>query len=360
MLGTLFFSQDEINKSKLIVKERETEKDRELKILENIFHKRLSSDHISKMSELMYTRGDPLYAKKRCNIKDTKITLNNNNDFYLTFKTLYKVRKGYSTNVPSPSVHFHSQTESLPKITNTHTHTHTHTHTVTEDNNNINDDNNSMTDEEKKEIFEQLQTRHKFYYDCHDKYSPYYHYQHQQHSIPTHISRNPTLSTEHYHTLSTATNNNNNLLTTKLTAFPQSNYSLRKTILTNLGLYDDVERIREKHGILKKIHCDNNNKPRLMSIELFNCDKERWNQKYNSSNTNKETCNTTNREYKGIIHKMKGEAIQCKGINAECKEIYEELKNERKSKERRTSRLGKPDNSTLDKRVKRRSKIKLI
>jgi hypothetical protein len=214
VLGTLFFSQDEINKSKLIVKERETEKDRELKILENIFHKRLSSDHISKMSELMYTRGDPLYAKKRCNIKDTKITLNNNNDFYLTFKTLYKVRKGYSTNVPSPSAHFHSQTESLPKITNTHTHTHAHT--VTEENNNVNDDNNSMTDEEKKEIFEQLQTRHKFYYDCHDKYSPYYHYQHQQHSIPTHISRNPTLSTEHYHTLSTATNNNNNLLTTKL------------------------------------------------------------------------------------------------------------------------------------------------
>lgn len=297
------------------------------------------------MSELMYTRGDPLYAKKRCNIKDTKITLNNNNDFYLTFKTLYKLKKGYNTNAP----HFHSQTESLPKITNTHT--------IAEDNT-VND--NSMTDEEKKEIFEQLQTKHRFYYDCYDKYSPYYHYQHQQQlSIPSHISRNPTLSTEHYHTLSTS-NHNNNLLTTKLTAFPQSNYSLRKTILTNLGLYDDVERIREKHGILKKIHCDGNNKQKLMSIELFNCDKEKWNQKYNNSNTNKEIYNATTREYKGIIHKMKGEAIQCKGINAECKEIYEELKNDRKGKERRTSRVGKLDNTLLDKRGKRQSKIKII
>ena len=290
----------------------------------------------------MYTRGDPLYAKKRCNIKDTKITLNNNNDFYLTFKTLYKLKKGYNTLCPS---HFHSQTESLPKITATHANAEDATAS------------NNMTDEEKKEIFEQLQTRHKFYYNCYDKYSPYYHYQHQQqqHSTPSHISRYPTLSTEHHHILNIS-NHNSNVFMTKLAAFPQSNYSLRKTIITNLGLYDDVERIREKHDILKKIHSDGSNKQRLMSYELFNCNKEKWNQKYNSNNANKKAVSTPSREHRGVIHKMKGEAIQCKGINAECKEIYEELKGERRAKERRTSRIC----NTIEKRSKRQSKITII
>lgn len=294
------------------------------------------------MSELMYTRGDPFYAKKRCNIKETKISLNNNNDYYLTFKTLYKVKKGYNkinkTEHSSPK-HVHIETEPLPQINPTYS----------------NELDNNMTEEAKKEIFEQLQTKNKFYYDCYDKYSPYYQY--QQQSIQTHLSRNPTISNENnYNSQSNTINTNTGLFLTKLSSFPQSNYSLRKTIITNLGFYNDVERIREKHGILKRIHCPVN-KNKLKSIDLFNCSKERW-EKMVNKHVDKGEQKKEGTDYKEIIDKMKGEANQCKTINVECKEIYEELMDEngeRSKRERRESRVGKGN----EKRGVRRSRIKI-
>ena len=261
ILNTLFYSQKEIKSSKPKLKEIDTEKDREIQILENIFHKRLSSGHIAKMSELMYSKGDPNYAQKRCNIKHTKLALNDQSDYYITFKTLYKQQNGYiNSNEKENSLE--NYTPVLPKI-NTFS-------TI---------DNNNLTEQEQKEIFEKLRTKEKFQGNDQDE------------------------------------------LQTEIKYLPKNKYALRRCLPSDLGVYRDVHKINQKYSIIKKIHRDHK-KIRLLPINTRNKLKS---PKYRKLSPPKQNNALKTLEAKEMIYKIKGGANRCNNIFNNCQLIYNEV-----------------------------------
>ena len=69
----------------------ESEKDREIKIIEGLRSKKLSKEYIDKLSVLLYNSKNKInYSQKRNNIKKTIYKLDDNNELNLTLPKLRK------------------------------------------------------------------------------------------------------------------------------------------------------------------------------------------------------------------------------------------------------------------------------
>ena len=244
----------------------------------------------------MYTKNDPLYAKKRCHISHTKIALNKQNNTYITFKTFYKIKQGFERNnkiklTNSNKMLSFNNINNLPKIESTDYM-----------------DNLTLTDEAKKDLYNKLEFNNKFKAHTHRQYSP--------------LSQYPS-------TILTNNNNDDSKYNVLITNIPsQRNYnnnvncsSLRKQ---NLSIYDDVNKMREKHSIIKKVN--QHVKPlKLFPIDLFCCSKEKWDKQLSKRFNDGKHNNKSVRCSIKMMDKIKGDVNECGNMNLECKNIYDEI-----------------------------------
>ena len=90
-----------MSRPSLIKSRGESEKDHEIKLLEDLFNKKLSQDYIDKLSVLLYnSKNKTDYSQKRNNLKKTIYKYDDNNELCLTLPKLRnkKEKRNFSNN----------------------------------------------------------------------------------------------------------------------------------------------------------------------------------------------------------------------------------------------------------------------
>ena len=124
----------------------------------------------------------------------------------------------------------------------------------------------------------------------------------------------------------TSSDNSRDIMLTKVDISPR--VKARKKLLEDLAIYEDLERIKSKYKILKTI----NRKPkkRLHPVDLFCCNKKRWEDKTrDKEKSDRERMATlTTKKRKQMITMMKGEATSLITVSKESKEVlFDIIKN---------------------------------
>ena len=275
----------------------ESEKDREIRIIEGLRSKKYSQEYIDKLSVLLYNSKNKInYSQKRNNIKKAIYKLDDNNELYLT---LPKLRKNKNVGVNALA-----KTETTEYSNNKNTTKPSPKRNFDDDDDildeNIreilyeNENNNTDKEEEQKGkiLFDKLKTRYdNFNFDNSIKKSKFK-------SLPK--LKKKQIPSEY-----------------KLIATPQQisefDYNLGKSFvnghlryltkfqkeklgyIAQLNIFNSIDRLKEKTNIIKEIKNNSKSKKRiLMPIDFFKYDSEKWkkiseerNQNYNDIIINK-------------------------------------------------------------------------
>ena len=288
----------------------ESEKDREIKIIEGLRSKKLSKEYIDKLSVLLYNSKNKInYSQKRNNIKKTIYKLDDNNELNLTLPKLRKKNVGvniygktetteYSNNrnttKPSPNSNFDDDEDILDENIK---------EILYENENN----NNEKEEEEQKGkiLFDQLKTKYEnFNLDNSIKKKKFKSLPKlKKKQIPSEykLIATPQQISEFDYNLGKSFVNGN---LRYLTKFQKE----KLAYIAELNIFNSIDRLKEKTNIIKEIKNNNRSKKRiLMPIDFFKYDAEKWkkfseerNQNYNDIIINK-----LNDENKDKLNDMK-------------------------------------------------------
>ena len=297
-MNKIFESDQKSNnkKKKLIpLKARgESEKDREIRMIENLYQKKFSKDYIDKLTILLYNSKNKVnYSKKRNNIKKAIYKLDENNEYYLT---LPKLKKNKMTQINS-----YAKTETTEYSNNKNT-TKPSPKKYLYDEEDVLDENikeilyeNDNTNKKEEEIkgkilFDELKTRYQsFKFDNKKKYKSLPKLKKRQ-KLPSEykLIATPQQISEFDYNLGQSFINGNLRYLTK-------SQKEKLTYIAELDLFNSLDKLKDKINIIKDIKNDNKNKKiKLMPIDLFKYDTEKWkkisderNQNYNDMIINK-------------------------------------------------------------------------
>ena len=316
-------------------------------MLENLYSDKFPSSYIDKMSILLYSGSkDPNYSYKRKYLKYTNLSYDLNNDLMITLSQEFKNRnKNYSArsnrnkNINNISKINNNNISNFDSINNSESlksinilNNNFSNISIINNNNesDIKNNNNysyfsepnkdilnnlTLSEEEQKIIYNTLQTRENF--------------------NPNPYTVNP------YVKKYLPKNLNVNFMT------PKQKENL--FFLSELTLFDDIQKINKKNNIIKRYHHqmpENNKKDKLLSIDLFHYDGKRWAKRTEDpSELIKEENNKKiliNR--KDNIGKMKEENKKIIGILEDVKKVPKKkvnLRNEFTDKPLRTYKKSK-------------------
>ena len=269
----------------------ESEKDRELRILEGFLGKKLSKDYVDKLTVLLYNSKNKLnYSEKRNNIKKAIYKLDENNELYLTLPKLRN--KGNKVGVNN-----YTKTETTEYSNNKKTSNPSPKKNLDDDDildesikeilydNESNNKTNKKEEEEKgKILFEQLKTKYdsfdiednnpkspnKNIYDKKTKYKSLPKLQKKQIPSEYKLIATPKQISEFDYNLGKSFVNGNLRYLTKL-------QKEKLAYIAELNLFNSIDRLKEKENIIKEIkHGSKSKKKLLMPIDFFKYDAQKW------------------------------------------------------------------------------------
>ena len=267
----------------------------------------MSKDYSEKMCCLLSNSKIPNYALKRKNLDQAILTFDKDNNFTVTLPQFIKEKK------KTYRKYFDNKKEDLKFKTefNKFKSTDYLKNEKYIEESKILNKNLKLTEKQQKELFEQLRTKNDFAKNINNT-------QNFNSSI---ISNNPFLTQNKIY--------KNNSKPKFLTPMQKE----RLTFLNELTLFDDLEKIKVKTKILKNIkekekerENKNKNKFKLHSIDLFHCDKKRWEKKTAdpTMNIKEEKANQITKDTKQKLGKMKNDVIKVQKIAKDSIQIVED------------------------------------
>ena len=276
----------------------ELEKDREIKMIENLYQKKFRQDYIDKLTILLYNSKNKInYSQKRNNIKKTIYKLDDNNELYLTLPKLKNKIKNKNIQINNNYAKTETTEYSNNKITSKPS-----PQKYDEDEEDLldenikeilyeNDNTNKKEEEEQKGkvLFDKLKTRYEsFNFDNKKRYKSLPKLKKKQIPSEYKLIATPQQISEFDYNLGRSFVNGNLKYLTK-------NQKEKLTYIAELNIFNSIDRIKDKTNIIKETKNDNKNKKiKLMPIDFFKYDAEKWkkiseerNQNYNDIIINK-------------------------------------------------------------------------
>ena len=285
----------------------ESEKEREIRILEGFLGKKLSKDYLDKLTVLLYNSKNQFnYSEKRNNIKKTIYKLDENNELYLTLPKLKnKINKIGANN--------YTKTETTECTNNKVTSNPSPKKYYDEDDildENIkeilydNEDNNKANKKEEEEkgkiLFEQLKTRYEGF-DLGDN---------RENNMPNNINTNKKPKYKSLPKLKKKQIPSEYKLIATPKQISEFDYNLGKSFvngnlryltkfqkeklayIAELNIFNSIDRLKEKNNMIKEIKYGNKNKKKFLNpIDFFKYNAEKW----------KKISNERNKNYNNII-----------------------------------------------------------
>ena len=287
----------------------ESKEDREIRILESFYMKKLSKDYVDRLTVLLYnSKNKNNYSQKRNNIKKTIYKFDDNNLLYLTLPKLKKFKNKDAKQGTNNISNINTKTETT-EYTNTNKISSKPSPKKQNENSeeildeNIKEilyDNETMDKKDKKKgkiLFEQLKTKYNLFdYEINSNNNSNYIYDNNNFkqklkNLPK-ISKKKQIPAEY-----------------KLIATPQQisefDYLLGKSFINGnlryltkkqrenlayiaeLDYFHSVDKLKEKSNIIKEMKYGNQSKKKLlMPIDIFKYDKKKWEKIYNEQNNN--------------------------------------------------------------------------
>jgi hypothetical protein len=287
----------------------ESKEDREIRILESFYMKKLSKDYVDRLTVLLYnSKNKNNYSQKRNNIKKTIYKFDDNNLLYLTLPKLKKFKKKDAKPGTNNISNINTKTETT-EYTNTNKISSKPSPKKQNENSeeildeNIKEilyDNETMDKKDKKKgkiLFEQLKTKYNLFdYEINNNNNSNYIYDNNNFkqklkNLPK-ISKKKQIPAEY-----------------KLIATPQQisefDYLLGRSFINGnlryltkkqrenlayiaeLDYFNSVDKLKEKSNIIKEMKYGNQSKKKLlMPIDIFKYDKKKWEKIYNEQNNN--------------------------------------------------------------------------
>jgi hypothetical protein len=282
----------------------ESKEDREIRILESFYMKKLSKDYVDRLTVLLYnSKNKNNYSQKRNNIKKTIYKFDDNNLLYLTLPKLKKFKNKDAKPVTNNISNINTKTETT-EYTNTNKISSKPSPKKQNENSeeildeNIKEilyDNETMDKKDKKKgkiLFEQLKTKYNLFdYEINNNNNSNYIYDNNNFkqklkNLPK-ISKKKQIPAEY-----------------KLIATPQQisefDYLLGRSFINGnlryltkkqrenlayiaeLDYFNSVDKLKEKSNIIKEMKYGNQSKKKLlMPIDIFKYDKKKWEKIYN-------------------------------------------------------------------------------
>ena len=287
----------------------ESKEDREIRILESFYMKKLSKDYVDRLTVLLYnSKNKNNYSQKRNNIKKTIYKFDDNNLLYLTLPKLKKFKKKDAKPGTNNISNINTKTETT-EYTNTNKISskpspkkqNANSEEILDENiKEILYDNETMDKKDKKKgkiLFEQLKTKYNLFdYEINNNNNSNYIYDNNNFkqklkNLPK-ISKKKQIPAEY-----------------KLIATPQQisefDYLLGRSFINGnlryltkkqrenlayiaeLDYFNSVDKLKEKSNIIKEMKYGNQSKKKLlMPIDIFKYDKKKWEKIYNEQNNN--------------------------------------------------------------------------
>ena len=279
----------------LIKSRGESEKDHEIKLLEDLFNKKLSQDYIDKLSILLYnSKNKTDYPQKRNNLKKTIYKYDDNNELTLTLPKLRNKKE--NKNFMNNNFKDYTKTETT-EYTNNKMTNNPFQRQYTEENNILdesikeilydNEEKDKIEEDKGKILYDQLKTRYNMF-----EFDENGENKNNSKSLPK-IKKNKKQIPSEY----------------KLIATPQQisqfDYNLGKSFtngnlryltrqqkeklayIAELNLFNSIDRLKEKTDIIKEIKTGSQNKKTiLMPIDFFKYDAAKWKKISNERNKN--------------------------------------------------------------------------
>ena len=306
-----------LSQPSLIKSRGESEKEHEIKFLEDLFNKKLSQDYIDKLSVLLYnSKNKTDYSQKRNNLQKTIYKYDDNNELCLTLPKIRNKKENRNfINNNFNNFKGYTKTETGDYTNNKITNNPFHKQYSEE--NNILDESikeilydNEVKDKKEEDkgkiLYEQLKTRYNmFTFDENDgnKKSKNLSKIRKKKQIPSEyklIATPQQISQFDYNLGKSFTNGNLRYLTRQ--------QKEKLAYIAELNLFNSMDRLKEKTDIIKEIKAGNQNrKPILMPIDFFKYDDEKW-RKYSlekNKNINNIAIHELNDENRVKLNKMR-------------------------------------------------------
>ena len=264
----------------------------------------MSKEYSEKMCCLLNNPRIPNYPFKRKNLDHAILTFDKDNNFTVTLPQFIKERKKtYRKYFDNKKEDLKCKTE-FNKFKSTD---YVKNEKYIQESNKLNK-KLILTEKQQKNLFEQLRTKNDFAKNINNSQN-----------INSSITSNPFLTQNKIY--------KNNSRPKFLTPMQKE----RLTFLNELTLFDDLEKIKVKTKILKNIkererERENKNKFKLHSIDLFHCDKKRWEKKTAdpTMNIKEEKANQITKDTKQKLGKMKNDVIKVQKIAKDSIQIVED------------------------------------
>ena len=305
-----------MSQTSLIKSRGESEKDHEIKLLEDLFNKKLSQDYIDKLSILLYnSKNKTDYPQKRNNLKKTIYKYDDNNELTLTLPKLRNKKE--NKNFMNNNFKDYTKTETT-EYTNNKMTNNPFQRQYTEENNILdesikeilydNEEKDKIEEDKGKILYDQLKTRYNmFEFDenggnkNNSKSLPKIKKNKKQ--IPSEyklIATPQQISQFDYNLGKSFTNGNLRYLTRQ--------QKEKLAYIAELNLFNSMDRLKEKTDIIKEIKNGNQSKkPILMPIDFFKYDDQKW-RKYSlekNKNINNIAIHELNNENREKLNKMR-------------------------------------------------------
>ena len=262
----------------------------------------MPKDYSEKMCCLLYNPKIPNYAFKRKNLEHTVLTFDKNNNFTVTLPQFMKEKKKtYRKYFDNKKEDLKCKTEFNKFKSTDYLKNEKYIQEAKQLNKKL-----ILTEKQQKNLFEQLRTKNDFAKNINTSQN-----------INSSTTTNPFLTQNKIY--------KNNSKPKFLTPMQKE----RLTFLNELTVFDDLEKIKVKTKLLKDIkerERENKNKFKLHSIDLFHCDKKRWEKKTADPTINikEEKANKITKETKKTLGKMKNDVIKVQKIAKDSIQIVED------------------------------------
>ena len=303
LLSKIFQSEkQDKNKRKLpsSIKTRgESEKDREIKVLENLYSKKLNKDYIDKLSIILYSSKNKTdYPQKRNNLQKTIYKYDDKNELYLTLPKLRN--KNRNQNAINNNFNAYLKTDTTEyttdKVTNNIlTKQYSEEDDILDENIKeilYDNENGDEEDEKGKILYDRLKTKYDIFeneennnternYKSLPKINKKKNKKNKK-QIPSEyklIATPQQISEFDYNLGKSFINGNLRYLTRK--------QKEKLAYIAELNLFNSIDRIKEKTDIIKEIKTGSQNrKTILMPIDFFKYDASKWKKISNEKNKN--------------------------------------------------------------------------
>ena len=292
--------------------EKEKEKEREIKILENLLHKKLNNEYMDKLSILLYkSQTKSNYPQKRNNLKKTIYKYDDKNELNLTLPKLNVNDK--NKNIANKYFKTETTEYTSKKITNNHSQRQLEEKDMLDENIKeilYEDEMDKEEEERGKLLYEQLRTRYNDFNFEDNSFKNNKKYKKKYKSLSKDKKRIPSqykliatpqqISEFDYNIGKSFVNGNLRYLT--------SQQKEKLAYIAELNLFNSIDKLNEKNNILKEIKTGRQKgKKILMPIDIFKYDAKKWEliAKERNKNLNNIAIHQLNDENKKKLNNMK-------------------------------------------------------